>query len=61
MEIHMFLCSTEYTGELIPTDKNVKEAKWVDIDEVGDTLRDEKDREFFLDLKKSLFILKLQK
>ena len=48
MEIHLFLFSTQYTGELNPTDENVKEVKWVDIDEVVDILTDEEDRKFFL-------------
>lgn len=47
MEIHLFLFSTRYTGELNPTDENVKETKWVNIDDVADILTDEEDRKFF--------------
>lgn len=47
MEIHIFLFSTDYKGELNPTDPNVKEAIWVNIDEVGNILTNEKDKEFF--------------
>lgn len=47
MEIHMFLFRTEYTGELIPTDRQVKETKWVSIDNVINILTEEVDRKFF--------------
>ena len=47
MEIHMFLFTTEYTGELIPTDENVKETEWVDINKVTNILTDNSDKEFF--------------
>ncbi len=47
MEIHMFLFSTKHTGELVPTDENVKEARWVNIDQVINILTDNSDKEFF--------------
>lgn len=47
MEIHIFLFNTSYEKELVPTDKNVKEARWVELEEVSNLLSDEKDREFF--------------
>lgn len=47
MEIHMFLFKTDYTEELKPTDSNVKEARWVDLNNVTELLTDEKDSEFF--------------
>lgn len=48
MEIHLFLFSTKYTGELNPTDENIKEAKWVEINEVADILTDKADKEFYI-------------
>jgi 8-oxo-dGTP pyrophosphatase MutT (NUDIX family) len=47
MEIHMFLFKTKYTGKLIPTDDDIKETKWVDVDNVVEALRHEKDKSFF--------------
>ncbi|MDD3474629.1 MAG: NUDIX domain-containing protein [Candidatus Dojkabacteria bacterium] len=51
MEIHLFLFTTEYTGELKPTDRQVKETKWVDIDKVPDILTDPVSREFFIKIR----------
>ena len=47
MEIHIFLFNTLYEKDLVPTDTNVKEAKWVNLEDVSNLLTDEKDREFF--------------
>jgi len=47
MEIHIFLFNTSYEKELVPTDGNVKEARWVELEKVSNLLTDEKDREFF--------------
>ena len=47
MEIHIFLFNTSYEKDLVPTDTNVKEAKWVNLEDVSNLLTDEKDREFF--------------
>jgi 8-oxo-dGTP pyrophosphatase MutT (NUDIX family) len=49
MEIHIFLFKTSYEKDLTPTDINVKEARWVNLEDVRDLLTDEKDREFFED------------
>jgi 8-oxo-dGTP pyrophosphatase MutT (NUDIX family) len=47
MEIHIFLFKTSYEKDLVPTDSNVKEARWVDLKDVSELLTDSKDREFF--------------
>jgi len=48
MEIHIFLFSTSYEKDLLPTDSNVKEARWVNIKDVTDILSDKVDREFYM-------------
>jgi 8-oxo-dGTP pyrophosphatase MutT (NUDIX family) len=48
MEIHMFLFTTEYTGELKPESDEVKDAGWFSKDEVIEKLSDDVDREFFV-------------
>lgn len=46
MEIHMFFFKISYTGELRPTDKEVKEAKWYTYDETLERLTNEEDKQF---------------
>ncbi len=46
MEIHMFLFQTDFTGDLHPVDKNVKEAGWFTYEDAVEKLTDETDKEF---------------
>lgn len=47
MEIHIFIFTTEYTGEMNPLDKGVKETGWFTYEEVVSKLSDHVDRGFF--------------
>jgi 8-oxo-dGTP pyrophosphatase MutT (NUDIX family) len=55
MEIHIFLCHTNYTGALNPKDPNVKEAEWFTLEEAINKLTDSKDREFLVNHKEEIF------
>lgn len=56
-KIYMYLFRTPQM-ELKPVDPHNPEARWVEIDEVADLLTHQKDREFFLYVKRAIPSLK---